>query len=230
MSNPNIQQVRTPSNPSLKDALDLLKRDIFLSLNCHHIATIQSFDPVTQTASATINYKKTFFEKQANGQYSPVQKDYPILLDCPVVVMRGGTCALTMPIAAGDTCLVLFNDRDLDNWFQSGQIGPVASPRAHSFSDGLILVGVAHSGNPVEDYDTDKAVLKNGSTRVGVGASKVEISNGTTNLNTLLQDLITQLKALIIDVNAVAPGGGVVSAASQAQLTTIANQISGLLE
>lgn len=230
MANPSIQQNRVPSNPSLKDAMDMLKKDIFLSLNCHHIATIQSFNAETQTASATINYKKTFFERQTNGQYLPVQKDYPVLLDCPVIIFKGGSAALTMPITAGDTCLVLFNDRDIDNWFQSGQIGPVASPRMHSFSDGLILVGVSHSGNVLDDYDSTRAVLRNGSTKVAVSASKVEISNGTANLNTLLQNLITQLKALIIDVNAVAPGGGVVSAASQSQLTTIANQISGLLE
>ena len=58
-------------DPTLKDLLDLLKRDIFLTLKCHDIGTIQSFDKTTQTATVTINYQKTYMRPNPHGIYAP---------------------------------------------------------------------------------------------------------------------------------------------------------------
>lgn len=197
----NVQQNQIPNEPELKDLLALWKKAILLGLNCHHIGTVQSFDSVKQTATATINYKKTFFEPDpVTGVYGPVLKDYPILLDCPVIVLGGGGGALTFPNAQGDECVVLFNDRDIDNWFQGGGSGAaVATPRLHSFSDGLILVGVRSLANVLKNYDAVRAVLRLGQAMVGVGGGAgtlVKIANGTTTLNTLLQSLLTDLSTL----------------------------------
>ena len=108
MSNAPLNMV--PSEPSLKDLLDLLKKDILLSLNAHHIGTIQSFNSAKQTATATINYPKTYYQLNSlSGLYNPVLVNYPLLVDCPLICLGGGTAALTFPIQSGDECLVLFN-------------------------------------------------------------------------------------------------------------------------
>lgn len=191
---------KAPANPSLADALNQLKKDIFLSFNAHHIATIQTFNASAQTATATVNYQKTFFDLDATtGLYSPVLVDYPILIDCPVVCLGGGSGALTFPVATGDQCLVLFNDRDIDNWFTGATSGPVATPRLHSFSDGVLLVGLHSKANPLAGYDATRACLRGnaaGTTFVGVGATKIKIANPTTTLNTRLDQLITHLKTM----------------------------------
>lgn len=230
MADASIPQNLIPNDPSLKDLLDLLSKQIMLNLSCHHIGTVQSFDATKQTASATINYKKTYFQFNAStGLYDPVLIDYPILVDCPVVVLGGTNAALTFPITTGDECLVLFNDRDLDKWFQGGTGASVATPRLHSFSDGIILVGLRSLPKVLTNYDSSRAVLRNGSTLVGVGPSLVKIANDTTTLNTLLQNLITTIKA-ITTTNAVPGSPCAISAASQAALAVIATQIEGLLE
>lgn len=228
MANPTVSQNLVPANPTLQDLLDLVKKDIMISLNCHHIGTVQSFDAVKQTAEVTINYKKTYFERETNGLYRPVLVDYPILIDCPVVVLGGGPVALTFPIAKGDECLVLFNDRDIDSWFQSGQVGPVASSRLHSFSDAIILVGIRSTGKAIADYDTTRGALRNGETVVAVGESLVKIANATTTLNTLLQDLLTEIQAITVTCAAPAsPSGPPLNAAA---IALIATQIGDLLE
>ncbi len=197
MSNPSIQQNRTSqTSPDLTDLLTLWKKDVLLSVNCHHVATVQSFDSETQTIQATINYKKTFFQRQADGTYLPVLQNYATLVDVPVIVLKGGEASLTMPIAAGDECLILFNDRDIDNWYQSGQVQGNASGRLHSFSDGFALIGVSSAPNVIEDYDGTRAALNNGTTRVAVSADKILIENISTTLNTQLQSLVTQLQSL----------------------------------
>lgn len=193
---------QTPVDPSLKDLLDMLKKDIFLSLFCHQIGTIKEFDSTNQTASITINYKKTFYQlNAATGLYSPVLVDYPALVDCPVICLGGGATALTFPIQAGDECLVLFNDRDMDNWFQGGAGAALATPRLHSFSDGVALVGLRSLGNVLTDYDATRAVLKNGTTMVGVGPSLIKISNDQFQLKALLDQLIGNINDLVTATN-----------------------------
>lgn len=215
---------RVAAEPELKDLLDAHRKEILLSLNCHAIGTIQEFDKDKQTASVTINYKKTFYQQiGTTGTYSPVLVDYPLLVDCPVVVLGGGPCALTFPIAQGDECSILFNDRDIDNWFLHGQTGEVATSRLHSLSDGIVLVGVRSSLKVIGNYDPDRGVLRNGTTRVGVGASHVQIANGTTSLNAVLQNLISAINGIVIS-------GTSLSAPSIAALNAVGAQIGGLLE
>ncbi len=178
----DVKQNLIPNEPELKDVLELLKKDISLSLNCHAIATIQSFDSEKQTASATVNYRQTYFERGADGVYVPVLKNYPLLVDCPVVCLGGGAGALTFPIAEGDECLVLFNDRDLDNWFSGSSSSAVATSRLHSFADGVLVVGLRSLANSLSDYNTSGTELKFGTTKLKIGATKLTatVENGTT--------------------------------------------------
>jgi hypothetical protein len=233
MTMTNIVQNSTPTEPSLSDLLNLLKKEIFIDLNCHHLATIQSFNSTTQTVQATINYTKTSFTLDVSTNlYVATQTNYPLIVDMPVVILGGGSAYLTMPIAQGDQCIILFNDRSIDNWFQGGQVGPVATSRFHSFADGVALVGLNYltgTGNTTAlmNYDSARAVLRNGTTGVGVSTTKVKIFNATTTLNTVLQNILTQLQTL---ANTNAVNGSPVNPAVATQLATLATQLGGLIE
>lgn len=176
MSGLSIPQNSAPTEPSLNDLLNLLKKEIFLDLNCHHLATVQSFDPDAQTITATINYSKTVFTLNQDTQlYVATQVSYPQLVDVPVIAIS----YLTHPIEPGDQCLILFNDRSIDNWFQSSTVGPVPVARYHSFADGLALVGLNNIPNAIANWDNTRATLRNkaGTTGVGVGDTQVKIFN-----------------------------------------------------
>lgn len=228
MAEPKIELTMITDEPSLKDVLDVWKRDTSISMNCHHLAVIESFDSTNQTATAKISYKKTYFDVDSNTRkYIPRYVDYPILLDCPVIVITGGTSALTMPIQKGDDCLVLFNDRDIDSWFKNGQVAPVPSTRLHSFSDGLILVGVRPLSRVLGGYDASRAVLRTGDSKVAVGA-KIEISNSSQNLKSLLVALIDEIK--LLTVTCAAPGNPSSAPINAAAIGAIATDIEALLE
>lgn len=237
----NIQQNLIPVEPDLIDLLVQHKKDIMLNLNCHHIGTVQVFNPLLQTASATINYQKTFFQfNNLTGQYQPMPGSYTVIAEAPVICLGGGSGALTFPIKSGDECLVLFNDRDLDNWFTGGTGSPNATARLHSYSDAIILVGLRSIPNILLNYDTTRVVLRNGiggTTMVGVGPSLVKIANVTTTLNTLLQSLITDIETLVtqtalINVSSFGapPNNAAAITAVKASLIALGAQISGLLE
>ena len=223
----SISLNRVFMDPELVDVLSGLQKEIFLSLNCHAIATIQSFNPLLQTATATINYKKTYLVADPNtGIFSEKLVDYPMLLDCPVVIMQGGGGAITFPIEAGDNCLVLFNDRCIDGWFASGQVGPIPVQRFHSFADGILLVGISPVNDPFLNYDTSRVVLRNGATgttMVGVGEALIKIANATTTLKTVINGILD----LIAAAQCTSPGSPLSNAAA---FTAYKTTVEGLLE
>lgn len=233
------------NDSSLSDLLMFFKQEIFMSLNCHHIGTIVKFDPDKQVCQATINYKKTCYRNNANGQQETYYEDYAILIDAPAIILAGGGANLTFPIAPGDECLCIFNDRDIDAWWASGQTKENETARMHSFTDGLILVGLKSQAKKISGYDMSHAQLTWGSAKLGISDSKVLVSNTSDTLNGLLQDLITQVKTLSeqcsqIKVTAVSggpptsmsgpPSNAADIAAVGTELATIAGKISALLE
>lgn len=247
-------------DPGLRDALDYIKKELKLELNCHHIGTIKAFNPLVQTAVVSINYVKTFLQLEDTGLTSVTTQSYPILLDCPVICLGGGLASLTFPILPGDECLLLFNDRDFDNWYNGSSSSAPATPRLHAFSDAIALVGVRSLANSLPDYDPLRAVLKCGDALVGVGGgggTLIKVANSAFSLGGLLQDLSTQLENLTtqlqalttaiaaITVTGVSSGGAVsgvpANAAAfvtigtnigtiQTSITLIATELSGLLE
>lgn len=230
---------------SLSDLLMYFKKEIFMSLNCHHIGTITSFDPEKQVCQATINYKKTYFRSNASGQQETYYEDYAILIDAPAIILAGGGANLTFPIAPGDECLCIFNDRDIDVWWASGQTKQNETGRMHSFTDALILVGLKSQAKKISSYDMQHAQLTWGNAKLGITNAKVLVSNTTNSLNDLLQELITEVKDLAtqcaaIQVTGVTPNlptyvSGPPSNASDisaigTQLGATATKIAALLE
>lgn len=210
----------------LDELLEMTKRELLLKMNCHHIATVQTFDAAKRTVSATVNYCKTYYKTEDSGKRVPYSVEYPILLDCPVIILGGGTASLTFPIKKGDECLMLFNDRDIDNWVAGAKSGPVATNRLHSFSDGIALIGFIKPGGPA--YDEQRALLQNKNAMVGVGEDKIKIANNLHTLNGLLQELCTALQALT--VTCAAPGSPSTAPLNAAAIGLIATKLGALLE
>lgn len=190
---------RAKYTPSLADLLNLKMRETLLNLNCHAIATVESFDETDMTVQASLVYKRVILNTDANGTASESLQDYPLLVDCPAIIMQGGEGSLTFPISQGDTCLILFNDRDIDQWFFTGQTAQApATDRLHSFSDGIALVGLRPATAPILDYDTTRASLNFGTTRVAVGPAGVLITadpTDTITLGTILNTLLSAIAA-----------------------------------
>lgn len=234
MTDTNLQVPATEAQ--ITDLLDLRKKDLLLSLFCHGIATITSFDPVTQTADATMTYTKGFSVQNPDGTLTLQQRTYPPLTGCPVIFLGGVDSFLTFPDVVGATCHVHFNDRDLENWL-TDQGTALASSRLHSFSDPVLLVGLRSNGKAIKNFDTDRVLLKKGNAEVGVGLNNelVRVANELYTLNQLLQQLITAIQGITVLPGSFSNSAGPVVGVSggpvnSATFTTIANKLNQLLE
>ena len=167
------------AEPTLASLLDLFKGNVMMEMNCHQVGEIVSFDSSTQTAEVRIKMLK-----MQNG----VIKDFPILIDCPCVVLGGGEGRVTFPIKQGDSCLVLFNDRDIDNWYAGGQKMLPRTERKHSFSDAIALVGVRNLQNKITDYFTDGVELKYGNSSIKLKDGYIDIKGNVNIVQNTIDD------------------------------------------
>lgn len=147
---------------------------------------IQSFDPdvVTAVVQPAIRY----IERDNDGNKST--KDYPLLVDVPVVFPHGGGCTLTFPVKEGDECLVIFADRCIDFWWQSGGVQEPVDGRMHDLSDAFAIVGPQSQSKKISGISSSAVELRSddGSTKLSLNPASGAI-NGTAsggfNLNGL---------------------------------------------
>ena len=174
--------------PDLCAIMEQLEDRIKTTINCISIGTITSFDPDTQTAEVRLNYKKL-------NLYDGTIKDYQPLLQCPVIVLGGGEGYISFPISSGDTCIVLFCDREIDTWIANGGVNPPQSNRVHDMNDAIALVGIRNSQNAITDYSENGIKISYGGGTILLdstgtitvsGSNVVIIGSEAVNINPLI--------------------------------------------
>ncbi|MGV1608483.1 Gp138 family membrane-puncturing spike protein [Klebsiella pneumoniae] len=130
---------------------------------------IQSFDPDAVTAVVQPAIKGA--EQDESG--AEVSVNLPLLVDVPVLFPRGGGCTLTFPVKAGDECLVIFADRCIDFWWQSGGIQEPVDERMHDLSDAFCIVGPQSQAKKIGGISTTAAQL-----RTDDGSAFIEVATG----------------------------------------------------
>lgn len=178
-----INQNLISSEPALKDLIPQILKTVGIAFQCHHVGTIISFDASNQTCQVSVNYKKSVFQANAAGEIVEQLVNYPTLADVPVLFIGGGQGVLTFPVAAGDECIVLFNDRDFDNWLTTGNTGAASnSPRLHSLSDGMAVVGLRSYPNAISDFNEEVPEFRSldGTTAFSPGADAATMRADTT--------------------------------------------------
>ena len=195
------------ASPTTADMLNRVKYDASREVNCHLICKIESIDIAKNTITCSSAFKRRMSDD--------TELEYPVFVDVPLFILSGGGASLFIPPKVGDWCLLCFNDRDIDNWWYSGEVRTPASPRAHSLSDGIAIVGLRPQSDPlalVLDAVTLNAIelpinIKNNDCEIAINAGiildakakKVAVKNSANNLKAVLEkiidDLVTEVKA-----------------------------------
>lgn len=96
----------------------------------------------------------------------------PLLVDVPMVFTSAGGFTITLPVAVGNECLVLFSSRCIDAWWQSGGIQRPMEARMHDLSDGFAFFGPKSIPNIIPSINTTGLQIRN-----NAGTTYVEISS-----------------------------------------------------
>ena len=163
MSFKNADEILPANTLSL---LEAQKADIFATFHCVQIGKIEKVTPSEQTVEVTLQIRRP----AADGTSSAI----PLLVDVPYMVLQGGGAYIDLPITAGDYCIVLFNDRDIDTWWSTANMADPATNRKHDLSDGIAIVGLNPKTSPLP---MDGAVVRILGTS-GAGAEKEAARKG----------------------------------------------------
>jgi hypothetical protein len=154
-----------------EEALRVALKGLSASLWTALPGIVESYDPAKGTCRVQPAIKGRV--RADVGTYSFVT--LPLLTDVPVIFMGGGQFVATFPIQSGDEALVIFADRCIDGWWQSGGVQPQAELRMHSLSDGFALIGPRSQAKKLSNVSTTTAQFRtvDGSTYVEVAGGNV---------------------------------------------------------
>lgn len=226
---------------NLSEISQLLKDSVMSNLNCHNIGRIIEFDSATQTCTVELMQIKQFNDQA----FIPAP-----ITQVPLIIYGSDNSYITLPNPVGSVCLLLFLDRNIDNFLETGEQYMPETSRMHDFTDAVALTTFKTLANPIENYDENaitmyyktiinevlyEAVIKNAGNAINLKmtngdnysqiniASKIKIENNNRNLYTLIGNLITAINNITISNNAV-------SSASKTALNNVKTQFGELLE
>ena len=154
----------------------------------------------------------------------------PIITNVPIAFQRMNDAHLRLPVKAGDTGHLIFNERSIDTWLvQGGAIDP-NDPRKHSINDAVFYPGLNPNNKTmsstapssslelkyktayVEIAENGKIFLKNSSSDVELasdgkitlknsGGAKYELlTSGKFKMTNGAEELFTELVQLVTDL------------------------------
>ena len=212
-------------NPNLEDVFDVVKLHTTSLINCSRIGKIRSFNPDNCTAYIDI------MELIPNDGENEIPS---ILPDVPVMIYGSTNTRIVPPDIIGSNCLLVFQDRNIDNFLITGEQYEPADERTHSFADCVALLTLnSFVDNPV-NYDANALTLYNNTQfakiyndSIELYANKIKLYNSQTTLLTLINTLIDTIKGLTTEGNSVAQA---IDGASKQALDDLKTQFEGLLK
>jgi len=184
----------TPTTPRLGDLLRVLIRNLRLDLRVAAPGKIVTYNAVTQKANIELQILPVYvdFDDILTGERV---SDPLILVDIPVLWPRTATAHQTLPLAVGDTGLLVCNDRSIDTWIQVGFATDPYAFHTHNFADAVFFPGLHPDTNPISPPPSAVAhVIEGAQIDLGVGAVDFLIKG--TALATALTPIIATLTAV----------------------------------
>lgn len=166
--------------------LELIRANT-LELNTFLPGTVKAYYPDTQTVDVQPDIMRTLLSP-------PSVESRPVVFDVPLIYPRSGENYLHIPVKVGDKIGLIFSQRSLDEWSDSGEETYVRSSRMHDLSDAVGIVGLDIANNSVSLPDTEKVSL---SSETGLWIGNAGGSGAKTNLGITESELFTALSAFM---------------------------------
>lgn len=193
--------------PTLTDIIFSAIRTNQLELNTAMPGTIVSYDAATQTAVVQASFKISFFDKD------PVSRAE--IDDVRVVFPRSGQQGVVFPVNPGDSVLLLFSQRSLDDWLDEGGEIEVRDTRLHNINDAIALVGFSSVADKLDPAPaSDRLEVRGEKVFVGDPNQSEDSTPPQTGVDvlSLLNKTLTAIQALTVPTG-VGPSGVPVNSA-----------------
>lgn len=174
------------SKPSMLNAFKALEDCINYNMNCVKVATVLSFDSDTLTAKCRINNKRL---KGLQKDGNQILQDYPDIY-AKVCFFGWGDIGASHPVVEGMEGILLFNDRELETWFLTGNSGNLAYDRCHDLSDALFICGIQSQPNiSLVQYLENALSIYYKTSNIQLLENEIDLNTTTYNISATTQNI-----------------------------------------
>lgn len=124
-------------------------KDVGTSIPGHVVA----FDPKTQLAQLQIGIKRT---DKAGNVYDPA-----VLIECMIQFTGGSSFHIEHQIDPGDEGIIIFSQRCIDGWVNTGGVASNPILRFHDVNDAYFIPGIRSQPNVITGFDNNGIKLRN---------------------------------------------------------------------
>lgn len=197
---------------------------------------IISYDYSTQKASIQPLLNRNWSSGSSTAPPNSINSfstPFPVLENVPVIFPRAGGASLTFPVVEGDTCLLLFMERSIDQWLTTGgQVTPL-DPRKYDLSDGVAIMGLfPFSETSKATNNNDVLLTYNGSSfRIKQNGDIVIETSSKIALGTSLVEVLQTISSALADIAAITttvPSFGTWPITNAAAFTLLQAQIDSI--
>lgn len=182
MANDKRQETRSLAQV-IMDAIDTKLLDVHTSLP----GEIVSYDSATALAVVQPLIKRKYTDETT-------AIDLPLVSNVPVQFPRSNRTHVVMEILKGDQGMLIFQERSIDLWLESGRSVDPMDPRKFSLSDAVFVPGLFSKAAPItrkgeassleiKHYETYLEFKKTGQTIFDNTKTKIDLKDdGTVNI------------------------------------------------
>lgn len=156
-------------------------KNIMSQMKCAMPAIIESIDFTNQTLTA----KPVTKMKKVSNHGVVSDFDMPLIVDVPFQCYKGGNYYITVPIAVGDECLIIFTDVDFSAWWQNGGFQYAEHRFLHSYSNAIAIIGLNSEVNSIPNYSSTAVEIRNldRSQYISMSTGNITLKSGTITLD-----------------------------------------------
>jgi hypothetical protein len=198
-----------PSWPAILDATtSRALGEVHTALPC----IVRSYAVATQTCSC-------------ESVVEPEDTPYPVFDDVPVMWPGGAAGFLHVPLAAGDTVLLLFSEEDFSKWWDTGSISAPAVLARHGLH-AIAIPGLRRAKAPLSVTGGHVTLGASAELRLGSDAANAPVAL-EPDVATVLTDFITEVTTVVAALIAPTAIPAAVKVTYAGNVATILARISG---
>lgn len=176
---------------SESEIIQALRTKIASNLHVAMPGVIESYEFKEQRATIKILVKQLY--------NSDTYIDYPILSGVPVIFLRSGGASITMPVVRGDTCLVMFLDKDLRAWLLGGDNLKPKSTRSHHLSDAVAIMGLSPFSVPSPAENNEDVLISFAGSKVRLKPKGIIDIETAKEVNIKTESIIINCKNAVVN-------------------------------
>ena len=189
------------SNNILEETINLAIDSKLKEVHTALPAKIVSFNKAKQVADVQIVQKRLFNDG--------TEEFYPPLIDVPVQYLRGGGFSFTFPLSIGDSGLLIFAERSLDEWLVNGAEQVPEEVRTHSVSDAVFFPTLHNDRNEITSFSDNLEIrTESGNGKITLSKSgKIELEKDGQKVLKTLSDTLGTLGSTTVTITAGSSAG-----------------------